>query len=571
MIEQEQQLTCAYCHHQRIITVALDSDIPQSQRLYCEKCLDTAEGYKKVVNLIEEKLKKKAEYVEKLIYFNYSKIEQLIDTIQSLKSSLTQSLNQIEGILNKWMMDLRQAEQQLINQSFYEELDSYIQKENKVDFNYKKYNSQIDKINQNQFQKVYPLIERFISFEEFNKCLNQLSNLVQDLLYRNRVLIKEQSLIQQAQQQQQPQQEQLQQEQSQQQQQQQQIQQQQSQQYQQQEINITQQPKQVGEVKLTLKDKSIQQEKRCQAIAFDSSGSIMVTTESREIKVWNFKNGKIQLVNSLQGHTSYVNCLVYSKTQNSFLSCSDDKTIRCWKQMNLRNWMSSQPYYQHTHYIQCMIINKNEDLLFSGSFDRSIKVWKVDFNENFLTYQYSLDKHNHFVNGLSLNPSENVLASCAKDNNSIIIWERNINNIFEFKYIVTQSIQDTGNKLMFITDDEFIWATSSRSQDNIYTFQLKQGIFQENQEKTIQLTKNNMIQDEFRFPFLYNRERNLIVVRVKTIIYILQQLNDGSYKIASQLNCNTYEIYGQITNNGQYLVYWDDHIKGYSIYELYIK
>ncbi|CAD8119250.1 unnamed protein product [Paramecium primaurelia] len=80
MIEQEQQLACAYGHNQRIITVALDSNIPQSQRLYCEQCLDTAEGYskllsyKKVVSLIQEELKKKAEYVEKLIYFNYSKL-----------------------------------------------------------------------------------------------------------------------------------------------------------------------------------------------------------------------------------------------------------------------------------------------------------------------------------------------------------------------------------------------------------------------------------------------------------------------------------------------------------------
>ncbi|CAD8215389.1 unnamed protein product [Paramecium octaurelia] len=322
------------------------------------------------------------------------------------------------------------------------------------------------------------------------------------------------------------------------------------------------------EIKLKLIDQSVKQEEQCNVIVFDSSGSIMVSTEKFEIKVWSFLNGTIKLVQTLQGHTDWVQCLVYSKKQNSFISCSFDKTIRCWQQLNQYDWISSQPYQQHTSYVFCILLNQNEDLLFSGSNDKSIKVWKVDFNQNQLIFLYSLDKHNNQVTSLSLNQSEDKLVSCAKGQNQIIIWERRQNNQFEFKYFVKQSIQEKGLKVKFIKDNQFIWITGGEEIDKLYVFEIEQGIFQENKDKAIQLIANNQILDEYRFPIVYNKERNLILVRHKTYIYIIREINDAKYKIYHQLNCETICIQGTITNNGQYLVYWDDNQQGYSTYEL---
>ncbi|CAK79589.1 unnamed protein product (macronuclear) [Paramecium tetraurelia] len=240
----------------------------------------------------------------------------------------------------------------------------------------------------------------------------------------------------------------------------------------------------------------------------------------------------------------------------------------CWKQTNQTEWISSQPYQQHTDFVFCIILNSNEDLLFSGSDDKSIKVWKVDLNQNKLTFLYSLDKHNNDILSLSLNQSENQLVSCAQDQNQIIIWERREKDKYEFKYFVKQSIQDYGLKVKFIKENSFIWITGQKQRDRLYVFELKQGVYQENQDKTIQLIINNQSWDEYRFPIIYNKERNLILVRHKKYIYIIRQINDGNYKIEDQLNCDTNQIFGNITNNGQYLVYWDDQNKGYSTYEL---
>ncbi|CAD8119064.1 unnamed protein product [Paramecium primaurelia] len=181
---------------------------------------------------------------------------------------------------------------------------------------------------------------------------------------------------------------------------------------------------------------------------------------------------------------------------------------------------------------------------------------------------YSLDKHENKVNALSLNQSETQLVSCADSKNQIIIWERKEQDKFEFKHFVTQSIQEEGLKIKFIKDNQFIWITGGKQIDKLYVFELKEGVFYENQEKTIQLIINNEKVDEYRFPIIYNKERNLIVVRHKTYIYIIIEIKNGKFKIVDQLNCDTIDIYGTITNNGQYLVYWDEKSQAYSTYEL---
>ncbi|CAD8154065.1 unnamed protein product [Paramecium octaurelia] len=605
MLEKQEEFVCAYNHNEPIIIVALDLSLPKNKKFYCSKCLQFMQQnhqqkiqvFSIIASLIEETQKNKAKSIEESLEFNRKKVEQLQFWISDLKSCVIKSLNQIDNFVNKWIQDLNQKEPQYIEYSFHAELDEYIKNDSKLDFNQNTYTSQISKIHYNWYSKTQPLMVKFKEFKEFDRCQQILFDLIQNNNESEDIKIIEQpyksqdlqsctqsSTLAQSQSQEQSQEQSQSQVQSQSQEQscaqtstqaqsqQQQQQQQQTQQQQQSQIqNTVEQTKQIREVQLTLIDQSTTQLKPSQTMAFNNSGSIMISTEYSLIKVWAFNKGKIQLLTCLQGHTNYINCLIYSKRQNSFISSSDDKTIRCWQSFTQQHWSSSQPYNQHTNYVQCLILNENEDLLFSGSFDNSIKVWNVDFNNNCLIYQYSLNKHTHSVNGLSLSPSEQVLVSCANESNSIIIWEKNVNNIFEFKYIVKQSIYEKGNKIMFISNEEFIWATASKTSDYLYAFQLKEGVFEENLENTVELTPNNKVADEFRFPILYNKEKNLIILRVKSIVYILEYLNNGKYRIATQLDFHTFDIYGQVTNNWQYLVCWDQNTKRYSTYELQIK
>ncbi|CAD8130572.1 unnamed protein product [Paramecium sonneborni] len=538
MIENEKDFHCSKGHQLPVVTIAVDPQLSRNQRLLCTECLEDTDmdfkvvGLRKIISLIEENQVKKIERVENIIKNSIQTIESLHGIIDQMKSFIIQQFNSLITIMMEWIQNLKQQGSLYSQYSFYEELEVIILKQNKTNTNQQILLQEIQKTNHCWSSKLNPKLEYFNQLVEYNKCKELLSNL--EFGSNTFTQVEQQPQI---------------------------------------KIELQQQKNlqnilYESEIKLKLIDQSVKQNDRCNAIVFDSCGQIMVSTENNDIKIWKFLNGKIEQIKILQGHTNSIQCLVYSKKQNSFISGANDNSIRCWKQLDSSDWITSEPYKEHTHCVNCIILNSNEDLLFSGSDDKSIKVWKVDFNQNILTYMYSLDKHNNIIIALSLNESETQLVSCAKDKNQIIIWERREQDKFEFKYFVKQSILDQGKKVKFIKNNQFIWVTGGKEIDKLCIFELKEGVFQENQDKTIQLIANNQIFDEYRFSIVYNKERNLMVVRHKTYIYIITEINDGKFKIVDQLNCDTYDVYGTITNNGQYLVYFDNKKKGYSTYEL---
>ncbi|CAD8214072.1 unnamed protein product [Paramecium pentaurelia] len=318
------------------------------------------------------------------------------------------------------------------------------------------------------------------------------------------------------------------------------------------------------QIELKLIDDSNQQSYYCVAIVFNNTGQIMISCNIKEIQIWNFEQGRLKLINSYQEHKEAVTCLVYSKMRNNFISGSFDNTIICWQQINQKDWMCSQPFKQHNQTVNCLMLNKQEDQLISGGCDDSIKVWNVDFIKNELNFQYSLDQHSNQVHSFSFNSSETVLVSCGY--NHFIIWEKGIQGKWEFKY--RKDVSDDGRKIYLINDQQLLWVTFRKNIDAIFVFEIQNGVFELNINKTIKLTKNNECDDNLYFPIIYNKDKNIILVRHKHHIYLIRQLNNDTFNIIVSLNCQNDQIYGTMTNNGQYLVFWDNIYKKYKSYEI---
>ncbi|CAD8088642.1 unnamed protein product [Paramecium primaurelia] len=517
MIETEENFLCLSHQNEKICMIVLDPKLDKNKKFFCKSCLNNFEsdaktiGLQRILEIIEQIIDTNNNECEKIINETIQQLIKINKITEELKTSFLNLFDSIIGITSQWINNLQDQKEQQNQYSFYEELDNYIKNKNTNFIQRKKL---INKINNSSMLKLHKTLSDYhLNKDKFN--LGELKKQFFKIIQSNQF--------------------------------------------------------DQGDINLQQIDQSVKQTDSCKAIVFDFSGSIMLSTKDNDIQVWKFEDGTIQLINTLVCHTNLVSCLVYSKKQNSFISGSVDNAIICWQRINQIDWNYSQAYKQHTKSVKCILLNSKEDILFSGSDDTSINVWKVEFNKNQLTYLYSLNKHKNSINSLSLNKSENYLVSCAQDQNGIIIWEYQSQNKFVYKYLVKQSIQDYGLKVQFIKDNQFIWITGDKDFDQMYVFELKERVFQENLEKTIQLDKNNQPLDEFRFPIVYNEEKNLIVVRHKTHIYIIRLMNDGKFKIVNKLNFNTNKIFGTISNNGDYLVFWDDYIKQYSIYELYEK
>ncbi|CAK93934.1 unnamed protein product (macronuclear) [Paramecium tetraurelia] len=532
MIEKAEDFCCSMNHAHPIQLVVCDTSLGKNKKLLCSYCIDNLDShlnnaisFSKASRIIEDNQKKKAQLVESAILMNLQQIQELKETLIQLKSKINLQLDEFIQNSTEWMQSLLNFGQQNVNYSFYEELDNIINQIQFGDFDCKALHNQIQRINYSWNKKISSNLANFKSFELAKKCQQFLFNL--ENCSSDKDQIQQINLIQG-----------------------------------QQESEIVNQNQ--PDVNFRLIEDVQKQMQDCYAIVFNNTGSIMVSTDGQDILIWNFAQGQLKQSNRYRVHqlSHHVQCLVYSKRMNSFISGSWDKSIICWKQINSNEWQWSQQYFQHTNWVFCLILNKEEDQLISGGRDNQIIIWNVDLMKNELTFLQSLD-NTAAVYSLSLNESETILVSCAKHN--YLIWEK-IDQRWQCK--CKQSVPQ-GNQIYFMNNQQFLWVTSGKEVDQILIFELQNGTFEQNQDKTIQLNNNDQCENVFvNFPIIYNKDKKILLIRHKHSIYFIRRVNDAEFKILGSLDCGIEVIQGSMTNDAQYLVFLDRKKKKYTSYEL---
>ena len=149
------------------------------------------------------------------------------------------------------------------------------------------------------------------------------------------------------------------------------------------------------------------------AMNFNDTGNLMgATNHHNSIEIWDIKNNKIKKI--LSSHTEIVTGIdfFHQKEDNeSFLSCSLDKTIKLW-----RNYKNIHTFLDHSDWVRCITIRNDNTQFLSGCVSSVVKLWDLptqrvigtlinqNLDENALTTINSLnfmnDDPNLFIIGL---------------------------------------------------------------------------------------------------------------------------------------------------------------------------
>ncbi|CAD8159483.1 unnamed protein product [Paramecium pentaurelia] len=313
----------------------------------------------------------------------------------------------------------------------------------------------------------------------------------------------------------------------------------------------------------------IEQKEDCQALSFNKQGTLLATTCKSDIKIWKVDQGKLIDQNIiLKGHTSLVRCLVFSHKQNWLISGGDDLQIRCWKEQkqdnNAINWICSQPFKIHLNYVYNIILNQNEDELISCGADHSIKVWKANALENSIEFCYSLDQHQHFVYQISLNSNETQLVSCSMDK-QIIIWKKDENKHWKFNNKIEKSIDDYGFRVGFLTDNLIAW--TQYQQGYLHIFKQENENFIEIPKMKISLKSQNQQDIYILFPLIFNKEKQLMILRHNRYVTLFELGQNEQLSIVGEpIDCQSSDNYGTLSDDGKYLVIWNDANKQLKVY-----
>ncbi|CAD8130427.1 unnamed protein product [Paramecium sonneborni] len=293
-----------------------------------------------------------------------------------------------------------------------------------------------------------------------------------------------------------------------------------------------------------LQEYNIKQKEGCYAIAISDNNSTLMAGSKSQIKVFQFNNGKMKETQQLIGHQN-------DEETNQFISGGYDKLIIIWS-FKKKEWVCSQKLQGHTDYVLCLTSTNVEDLIVSGGFDKKIKFW---IKQNDWQCQQTISDLSGHVLGLSLNESSNKLISGGQTE-IIQIFEKQPSN----QWVLMQQIQVKvrGLRLHFITDDTFVFQL--RNQDVMLVFEMN--------SQTKSFIQINQIQKIAKgadcnslFPMQLVKFKTILLNKNGHHVNILKRLSDGSFTLDQSIDFGTKRIYGCITEDGKYLITWDDKSK----------
>ncbi|CAD8215221.1 unnamed protein product [Paramecium octaurelia] len=289
---------------------------------------------------------------------------------------------------------------------------------------------------------------------------------------------------------------------------------------------ILEQPKHLQKLKSNLNHityeflnkNSIEQQEYCYGIAFNQDCSI----------------AQMQLLNQ---HQDCVTTLNFMKKSNQLISGDLVGSILIWSINHNNQWICPQQLEEHNDRVNCLIVNNNEDIIIS-----------ILDQKNEWTCQQTITHHKRGFYQLSLNDKQNKVFSYG-DNQLILVIEYQDQNK---QWMVIQNIQvdSQGFRLCYINDNLFTFHPKKGNLINAYEMNnlSKQYI----QTKTISVNLGNDFY--LFFPQQYINSKQLLVSKHDNYVNLIRKTDNDQFKVDNTL-------FGCMSDDGQYLITWDDSSK----------
>jgi WD40 repeat protein len=123
----------------------------------------------------------------------------------------------------------------------------------------------------------------------------------------------------------------------------------------------------------------------------------------------------IVLLSTLRSHNGPVSSLAISPDGNTFVSGSDDRTIKRW---NLKTGKLLHTFFGHLGPVVSVAISSNGNTLVSGSHDKTVRVWDVETG----TLISTLTGGEQWVKAVAISPNSHTIASGNEDR-IITFWQ----------------------------------------------------------------------------------------------------------------------------------------------------
>ncbi|CAD8154055.1 unnamed protein product [Paramecium octaurelia] len=309
------------------------------------------------------------------------------------------------------------------------------------------------------------------------------------------------------------------------------------------------------------------EEQQINSIAFNLDSTVMVAGyESSKIKVFDFIEGELKINQEINLHKKSIYCVYHMKKTKEFISGSCDKTIIVFQYSDDQQWHLKQQLEEHQGGVNCLVVNSEEDTIISGSDDTLIKIWIRE--SDYWTCHQTLIGHQHYISSISLNKTENQIISCSKHPQILIHQQETKSKV----WVLLQTIKVTtwGRRLCFITDSVFTFQPEKKEQLHVYELNSKTNLFQKTKNISVEIGTCKMKRRGcfWFFPQQFIREKSILVNKNECSINLMLFNQDGQFITKQSIDYCTSGVFGRMTDDGQYLITWDDITRRLQIRQL---
>ncbi|CAD8214520.1 unnamed protein product [Paramecium pentaurelia] len=299
-----------------------------------------------------------------------------------------------------------------------------------------------------------------------------------------------------------------------------------------------------------ISNNSIKQQQDCNCIAINKDSSIVaIGCNDKQIKIYEFKQEMMKQIQVLNVNSDYVYTLNFMQQSNQLISGDSGGSIVIWSRNNNYQWNSSQTINGHSSYINCLILNKNEDLIISSSGDKTIKFW---IKQNEWNCQQTITDHTSSVYQISLNDQQDKVISCGSDNKILVIEYSEQSK----RWIVIQNINVDcyGYRLCFINNNLFTFQPCNGNLMHVYEMNSVSKQF----TKTKDITVNQGNDSSSLFPQQFIKQKQILVNKHDKYVNFIRKTEKDEFKVEQSIQFNTNTLFGQLSDDGEYFITWDD-------------